>query len=316
MNPNLFQPFFDHAGAVIIDGALATELERRGADLNDPLWSAKILIEQPQLIRQVHYDYFVAGADVTITASYQATFQGFARRGLSHGEAAALMRKSIRLAVEARDQFWADPANRAGRERPLVAASIGSYGAYLADGSEYRGDYGLSVEELMDFHRPRMKVLAEDSDGIAADLLACETIPVQREGEALVRLLREFPDAVAWLSFSCCDDAHVCHGEPFADCVALANESAQIVAVGINCTPPRHVEPLLLSARGVTDAPLLAYPNSGEFWDAEACCWLPGTGVTEFAGPARRWKEAGARLIGGCCRTTPADIMDISLAVR
>ncbi len=316
MNPDLFQPFFDRSGAVIIDGALATELERRGADLNDPLWSAKILIEQPELIRQVHYDYFVAGADVTITASYQATFEGFARRGLSHAEAAALMRRSIRLAVEARDQFWADPANRIGRVRPLVAASVGSYGAYLADGSEYRGDYGLSVEALMDFHRPRMRVLADESDGIAADLLACETIPVRREGEALVRLLREFPHAVAWLSFSCCDDAHVCHGEPFADCVALANESAQIVAAGINCTPPRHVEPLLLSARGVTDKPLLAYPNSGEFWDAEACCWLPGTRVTEFAGPARRWRDAGARLIGGCCRTTPADILDISLAVR
>jgi len=316
MNQNPFQPFFNHAGVVVIDGALATELERRGADLDDALWSARILIKEPALIRAIHYDYFVAGADVAITASYQATFEGFARRGFSHEEAAALMRRSIRLATEARDAFWADPANRVGRVRPLVAASIGSYGAYLADGSEYRGDYGLSVKELMDFHRPRMAVLADNGDGVGADLLACETIPVQAEGEALVRLLREFPDAVAWLSFSCCDDAHVCHGEPFAECVALANESAQVVAAGINCTPPRYVESLLRSAQGVTDKPLLVYPNSGEGWDGEARCWLPGTGVTEFGEPALLWHDAGARLIGGCCRTTPEDVGDISLALR
>ncbi len=312
MNRTPFHPFLIQSGVVIIDGALATELEARGADLNDALWSAKLLLEAPELIRQVHTDYFVAGADVAITASYQASFAGFARRGLAADEAAALMRLSVQLACEARDQFWADPANRAGRVRPLVAASVGSYGAYLADGSEYRGDYGLTAAELMDFHRPRMAVLA----AAGADLLACETIPVQLEGEALVQLLGEFPDAAAWLSFSCCDEAHVCHGEPFTECVALANQSAQIVAVGINCTPPRFVEPLLHRARGVTEKPLLVYPNSGEGWDGEAKCWLPGTGVTEFGEPAQLWHAAGARLIGGCCRTSPADVRKIVHALK
>ena len=151
-------------------------------------------------------------------------------------EAADLMRLSVALACEARDQFWAEPTNRTDRVRPLVAASIGPYGAYLADGSEYRGDYGLTIEELMDFHRRRMAVLVETE----ADLLACETIPCRIEGEALVRLLAEFPQAQAWLSFSCCDETHVCHGEPFADCVQLANESDQVVAVGVNCTPPQY----------------------------------------------------------------------------
>ncbi len=312
MDPTILNEFLERYGIVIIDGALATELERRGADLRDALWSAKLLIEKPDLIRQVHYDYFLAGADVAITASYQATFEGFARRGLSTDQAADLMRLSVQLACDARDQFWANPANRGDRLRPLVAASIGSYGAYLADGSEYRGDYGLSVEELIDFHRNRMAVLV----GTGADLLACETIPCQIEGEALVSLLTEFQQAKAWLSFSCCDDVHVCHGEMLADCVRLAQSSDQVVAVGVNCTPPEYVDGLLRSAREVTDKPLLAYPNSGEKWDGEAKRWVAGTGVTQFSEPARIWRDAGAQLIGGCCRTGPDDIADIAKALR
>lgn len=321
---NPLQPILDQSGVIILDGALATELERRGANLNDPLWSAKLLLEAPDLIRQVHYDYFMAGADVATTASYQATFPGFARRGLSETQAAALMRLSVQLAIEAREQFSAacgvrnaesmpDHIPRAALRtphsfRPLVAASVGPYGAYLADGSEYRGDYGLTVEQLMDFHRPRLQVLANSG----ADLLACETIPCWAEAEALITLLREFPQTVAWLSFSCRDGEHVCHGERFADCVALAERSAQIVAVGVNCTPPRFVEALLQNAVPATTKLLLAYPNSGEIWDSATHCWLPGSGVTEFSEPARLWYNAGARLIGGCCRTTPADIRAIA----
>lgn len=286
---------------------MATELERRGADLRDDLWSARLLIDAPELIRQVHFDYFIAGADVAITASYQATFEGFAARGVSHAQAAELLRRSVRLAVDARDAFWAEPAYRAGRLRPLVAASIGPYGAFLADGSEYRGDYGLSVEQLMEFHRPRMAVLAESG----ADLLACETIPCLAEGEALIRLLAEFPHMPAWLSFSCRDEAHVCHGEDFALCAALADETPQVFAVGVNCTAPRLVEDLLKVARPLTSKLLLCYPNSGEVWNAENACWIGETGVTDFSEPARRWFVAGARLIGGCCRTTPHDIRRI-----
>lgn len=298
---------------MILDGALATELERRGARLqDDPLWSARLLLADPDLIRRVHYDYFAAGADVAISASYQASFQGFGRLGLDAQTAGELMQRSVALAQSARDEFWADPARRVGRQRPLVAASVGSYGAFLADGSEYRGEYGLSVEALMDWHRPRMAALA----AAGPDLLACETIPALIEGEALVRLLAEYAPMPAWLAFSCCDAAHVCHGEPFRACVALAEESEQVVAVGLNCTPPPLVEPLLRSAAGATSKPLLVYPNSGESWDGVNRCWLPGSGVTEFGEPARLWKAAGARLIGGCCRTGPADIRAIARALR
>jgi homocysteine S-methyltransferase len=299
------QPLFARKPVVILDGALATELERRGANLKDPLWSAKILLEEPALIRQLHYDYFAAGADVAITASYQASFPGLAARGLDAAQSADLMRLSVALAAQARDQYRSHHAANSATQRPLlVAASVGPYGAYLHDGSEYHGNYGLSVEQLMDWHRPRLAVLASSG----ADLLACETIPSLVEGEALVRLLAEFPDTAAWLSFSCADSEHVCHGERFADCVTMAAASPQIVAIGINCTPPRYIESLLQQAATVTPKPLLTYPNSGEHWDAAQQCWLPGTGVDDFAVAAQRWHSAGARLIGGCCRTTPADI--------
>jgi homocysteine S-methyltransferase len=308
---NPLEPFFSGPGVVILDGALATELERRGANLNDALWSARILLEDPALIRQVHYDYLAAGADVITTASYQATFDGFARRGLSHSEAADLMRLSVALAVGARDDFWSDPANRQGRLRPLVAASIGPYGAYLADGSEYRGDYGLTLAELVDFHRARMAVLV----AAGADLLACETIPCRIEGEALVALLREFPHMAAWLAFSCRSGEQVSDGGPFAACAALADTSDQVAAVGVNCTAPRFVEELLLLGRSATAKPLLCYPNSGEAWDPLHNCWVGSTGVTDFHTPAQRWHAAGARLIGGCCRTTPDDIRAMRAAI-
>jgi homocysteine S-methyltransferase len=309
---NPLQPFLDRFGVVILDGAMATELEGRGADLNDPLWSAKVLIDSPSLIRQVHHDYFAAGADVAISASYQATFAGFAQRGLNHREAAEMMRLSVCLAQEAREQFWSDPTHRSGRLRPLVAASVGCYGAALHDGSEYRGDYGLTVEELMAFHRPRMEVLAHSG----ADLLACETVPCRAEGEALVRLLTEFPQTPAWLSFSCRDEEHVCHGERLADCVALAGACPQVVAVGLNCTPPQYVAGLLRSVAGTKGKPLLVYPNSGESWDARRRCWCPGSAAVDFEKDAPVWQRLGARLIGGCCRTTPAHIRQIARACR
>lgn len=293
---------------MLIDGALATELEERGADLNDPLWSAKILMEAPELIRQVHYDYFVAGANVAITSTYQATFPGLMARGLTWDDAAALMQLSVNLALEARDQYQRDYQPQLV---PLVAASVGPYGAYLHNGAEYTGDYGLSIEELMDWHRPRFELLAQSG----ADLLACETIPSLVEGEALLRLLTEIPTLPAWLSFSCCDGEHVCHGERFADCVALASRHEQVIAVGLNCTPPRYVASLLQQAAAMTAKPLLAYPNSGEAWDSAAHCWIPDSGEAGFANAATRWYAAGARLIGGCCRTGPAEIAALKRAL-
>ncbi|MEW6405872.1 MAG: homocysteine S-methyltransferase [Chloroflexota bacterium] len=297
---------------IVLDGALATELERRGCDLNDPLWSAKVLLEQPQLIRAVHLDYFRAGADCAITASYQATIEGFARRGLSEAEAIQLMQKSVQLAREARDEFWADEKNRVGRPRPFIAASVGPYGAFLADGSEYRGDYGLSEAELIAFHRPRVQALT----AAGADLLACETIPCMIEARALVKLLKEFPEACAWISFSAKDEKHVCHGEVFSECAAWLHDCPQVVALGINCTSPKYIPSLIREARKVTSKPILVYPNSGEVYDAATNTWHGETSHESFGLQSKDWHESGASLIGGCCRTTPAHIHEISAWAR
>ena len=305
---NAIASILDLQPALVIDGALATELERRGCDLKDSLWSAKILLEQPEKIKQVHYDYFKAGADCAITASYQATIAGFAKRGLSEAEAVALMKKSVTLAKEARDEFWAVEANRTGRVKPFVAASVGPYGAYLANGEEYTGNYGLTEKELMDFHRPRMRALIEAD----ADLLACETIPCLIEAQALVKLLGEFQSVHAWISFSCRDEAHVCEGDRFEDCIRQIEASPFVDAVGVNCTSPRFIPALIREAKKATQKPVLVYPNSGETYDAAKSDWDGHRIYESFGEEAKEWYNAGARLIGGCCRTTPEDIQAIA----
>jgi homocysteine S-methyltransferase len=232
---DLFSPFLASAsGVAILDGGLATELERRGLDLRDALWSAKILVEAPQEIEAVHYDYFLAGADVGTSASYQATFAGFAARGIGANESERLLRRSVELVDRARERFWSEEANRNGRSRPLVAASIGCYGASLHDGSEYRGDYGLSRKELMDFHRIRLRVLVDSG----ADLLAFETIPSQLEAEAVVALLEELPHAPP--AQPAAGTSRGLSREPLAECFA-SRAHRRPSPPGINRTAPRFV---------------------------------------------------------------------------
>ncbi|RDV11024.1 homocysteine S-methyltransferase [Arthrobacter sp. RT-1] len=291
------------------DGALATELESRGCNLDDPLWSAKVLLEQPHLIKDVHRDYFAAGARIATTASYQATPQGFAQRGMGEQESLELVALSVRLANEARrEHLSANPD--AGPL--LVAGSVGPYGAYLADGSEYRGDYVLTPDEFRKFHRPRIAALVE----AGADFLACETLPSYAEAKALLALTQEY-DVESWFSFSLRDGAHISDGTPLAAVAELFDEQPQVAAVGVNCVPLHLVTPALTALRGATDKPLVAYPNSGETYDAGTKTWSPATPSGSAAGegnPATlaegtaTWQALGARIIGGCCRTTPGDI--------
>jgi homocysteine S-methyltransferase len=308
--PTIHDPiaeFLRQVPVIILDGALATELEQRGANLDDPLWSAKVLLEQPLLIRAVHRDYFEAGADIATTASYQATFQGFARRGLGASQTAQLLRTSVLLAAEAREDYLRESLPTSTRPRPLIAASVGPYGAALADGSEYRGGYALSDDELMTFHRPRLAVLAE----AGADLIACETVPSLPEALVLARLLQEFPQCCAWISFSCRDGTHTGEGQPIEDCARALETFPQIVSIGVNCTRPDFIASLLRRMREQTAKPLLAYPNSGEAYDAASRTWHGDAAAVPLAAQALDWYAAGARLIGGCCRTRPADIRAI-----
>jgi homocysteine S-methyltransferase len=306
------RPFLTHQSTLILDGGLATHLETLGCDLNDELWSARLLLENPDVIRQAHLDYFGAGADCAITASYQATIPGIMARGLSEAEAVRLLRLSVELGVAARDEFWAVSENHRQRLRPIVAASVGPYGAYLADGSEYTGDYDLDEEGLLLWHRSRWHILAHTE----ADLLACETIPSYQEARALLRLVDETVETAVWFSFSCRDGQHIHDGTPLAKCVAYVADHPQVVAVGINCTAPRFIPSLIEIVRDTTDKPIVVYPNSGETYDVENKCWLGQSDPSEFGTISREWRKMGAALIGGCCRTGPDHIRQIRDRVR
>ena len=291
---------------LVLDGAFGTELARRGFDTNDALWSAKALFEKPELVEAVHRDYYEAGADVSTSASYQATVEGFEKKGFTREQAKELIVRSVRLVQQARDAFWQQKAKRAGRPQPLAAASVGPYGAYLADGSEYRGDYRASRAELSDFHAERLDILV----AAEPDILACETLPLLDEALAILADLHLYPDMGAWISFSCKDEAHTCGGDAIADCARLLDKERQVTVIGVNCTAPQYVADLIRNIRAHTTKPVVVYPNTGETYDAVTKTWHGSP--TPYRDFVRQWYEAGARLIGGCCRTTPDDIRGIA----
>ena len=288
-----------HDTVLITDGGLATELEARGHDLSDDLWSARLLVDAPEEIVAVHCAFFRAGASIATTASYQASFDGFAERGISRNDAVRLLRRSVELAMDARDQV--------GGQR-WVAASVGPHGAALANGEEYVGRYGLSVAQLADWHRPRLEILAD----ARADVLALETVPDTDEAEALVGLVHEL-GVPSWLSYTIAG-ATTRAGQPLADAFAVAAGVPEIVAVGVNCCAPADVENAVRVAREVTGKPVIVYPNSGEEWDGERRTWI-GNGQWS-ADLVPRWAAAGARIIGGCCRVHPDDIAALASTLR
>ncbi len=313
MNP------FEANAPLVLDGGLATALEARGFDLDDPLWSARLLLDDPDAVREVHLEYLRAGADCITTISYQASLPGFAARGIARDQGVALLQRATDLAAEARDAFWAEPAHRVDRTRPLVAASVGPYGAYLCDGSEYRGDYGVDRSVLWDFHRERWHLFARGR----ADLLACETIPSALEADVLFGLMRETPDRAAWVSFSCPDGEHISDATPIAEVARACDAIDNLVAVGVNCTKPHLVASLLQQLRSATTKPLIAYPNAGEDYDIASRSWVAAAGEarTGLSGSGGldahvgAWVEAGAAAVGGCCRIGPAGITALRAAL-
>lgn len=302
MNP--IQPFLEEQGCLVLDGGLATELEHAGFDLDDPLWSARLLVEAPEAIARVHREYLSAGADCIITSSYQATIPGFMARGATEADAGKTIGKAVQIALEVRDAFWAEGSYPPGRLRPLVAASVGPYGAYLANGAEFTGDYDLDEKGLVEFHRRRWQILARSG----ADLLACETIPSFAEARALAELLSETDDALAWFSFSCRNGLDISDGTPIGRCVEMLAPMPRVVAVGVNCTAPRYILSLVKEIRALTEKPIVVYPNSGEIYDANRKSWSGTVEPGELAAASGGWYESGARLLGGCCRTRPEHI--------
>jgi homocysteine S-methyltransferase len=287
---------------LVLDGGMSNVLEDRGHDLSSDLWTARLLLDDPGEVAAVHAAYYRAGSDVATTVSYQASVPGLIAVGLDRAQAEATIRASVSVARETRDQL----AEELGREL-LVAASVGPYGAYLADGSEYRGRYGVTAAELRDFHAPRLELLAETGP----DLLAVETIPDADEAEVLVPLLEEL-GLPAWFSYAVTGGSTRA-GQPLEDAYAVMAGCEPLVAVGVNCSAPRDVGAALATAAAVTGKPGVAYPNLGERWDNATHSWA---GEGEFdVDLAPGWVATGAHLVGGCCRVGPDRIAELRAAL-
>jgi homocysteine S-methyltransferase len=293
----------DLNGLHILDGAMATELERRGFNLDGPLWSAHLLESSPEAIAEVHRAYLEAGADCLLTASYQVSAEGFQQIGYDPEDAGKAadraLRASVTIAEKVRSEYLA-----ASPRRIWIAASLGPYGAMLHNGAEYHGNYECSYEELVGFHGRRIAVLAQTN----ADFLAFESIPSLEEAKAILTALRPYPDVPAYLSFTCRDGMHVSHGEILRECAELLDGQPQIIGIGVNCTRPELIAGLIRELAEVTSKPVIVYPNSGEEWDAVHRCWQGDGQIKEFGELALRWRSAGAQWIGGCCRTGPEHV--------
>lgn len=299
-------PRLEKQRVLVLDGALATQLEARGCRIDDALWSAKILLENPAQIQAVHEDYFAAGADIGTSASYQATVEGFVRHGLSEADARALIALSIEL-VKRAAQRCRQQTGTASRPMPLIAAAIGPYGAYLADGSEYRGHYEIGEAELVAFHLPRMRILAQ----AGADLFACETVPCLSEALCMVQAIDQMGGFPCWISFSCQNGTQISDGTPIAQCAKALSGIDFVEAIGVNCTAPEHIGSLIRVLKAHTQKPIVVYGNSGEVYDPVQKCWHGSPSGKAYADWAQEWIGLGAQIVGGCCRTTPADIAQI-----
>jgi homocysteine S-methyltransferase len=299
----------EFAGIRVLDGGMATELERRGFDLSGPLWSAHVLDEAPEAIEAVHLDYLRAGADCIETVSYQISELGY--RELGREDWAGAMRRSVELAEGVRREY-----GRESVRRVWIAGSLGPYGAALHNGAEFHGRYEVGFEELVRFHRERLEVMA----GTGADLVALETVPSLEEARAIVAALDAVPGVAGWVSFTCRDERHVAHGELLRDCARVLDGAERLLAVGINCTRPDLVAALIGEARAGTGKPVVVYPNSGETWDAATRSWHGrddlGAEEARFGEMARGWYAAGAQAVGGCCRTGPGHVLAARASAR
>lgn len=301
------QETLKNTGIMVIDGSMSTQLERLGCHLQDSLWTAKALVERPDLVKEVHLSYFRAGADCGITCSYQATIPGLMNRGYTREEAEHMIVRSVELFLEAREEWWTAEGQAAGRVYPLCLAGIGPYGAYLADGSEYRGNYGISDEALREFHQRRMELLWN----AGADVLLIETQPSLHEALIAADIAEQL-EADYWISFVCKDGSHICEGDAIRDCgEKLSKGHPHLRMIGVNCTAPQLVEHLIGELKASTSLPIAVYPNSGEVYDAVSKTWHGQKDGVFFGDYARRYMRAGASAVGGCCTTVDSHVREV-----
>ena len=302
---------------LVLHGPLGTELEAMGYDVSGKLWSAKYLLEKPEVIQELHEIYLNNGSNILTTSTYQATIPGLEAAGLNPEQAADIIRLTVQLAHQARDNYWQNLSDEQKTQTiyPLISGDVGPYAAYLADGSEYNGQYGkVSLQELKDFHRPRIQLFLEQE----VDMLALETIPNVLEVQALTELLsEEFPQVEAYMSFTAQEVGKISDGTALKDVIALVEDCPQILAVGFNCSQPRLFDELLQELRTLTTKPLVTYPNSGETYDGATQTWHHShEGEGSLVEQSLHWIHLGAQIVGGCCRTRPAEIAALAQAVR
>ncbi len=289
---------------LLLDGGLSNQLESQGCNLDQPLWTAKILQTDPEAIVQAHLAYLEAGAQCIITASYQATIAGFIKIGIHPEEAKKLILKSVDLAGIAIERYQRIHPEK---NKKYIAASIGPYGAFLADGSEYTGDYGLTDEELMDFHESRIALL----DRSKADFLACETIPSYQEAKVLAEILSKCRK-MAWMTFSCKNEKYINDGTSIEKCIELLNEHPQIFALGVNCTKPSYISDLIIRIKAHCKMKkVVIYPNSGEPYSVKMKSWVRPREAQFSTDLVKEWLRLGAEIVGGCCRVGPEQIAEI-----
>jgi homocysteine S-methyltransferase len=301
----------DLTGLRVLDGGLATELERAGCDLASPLWSGEVLRTQPERVLAVHRSYLEAGADCLLSASYQLSAMGFREIGLTEDNARRAIQQSVALAEQARREYAHAEITASRKPRRIwIAGSLGAYGAALHNGAEFHGNYNIGHAELVHFHAERIGAMRDTN----ADFLAFETIPSLAEAEAILEALSQHPDLAAYISFTCRDNTHSGHGESIEQCARLLDTASNIIAIGVNCTAPRHILPLIQAIRAVTAKRIAVYPNSGETWVPQIRGWTGTSDPGAFGDMAREWRKAGADWIGGCCRTGPQHIRAISQA--
>ena len=294
---------------LILDGGMSNVLEDQGCDLNHKLWSAKIIKTHPQAIVNCHLSYLEAGANCITTAGYQATVKGFMELGYGLTAAKQLVLRSVELAEKARSEFL---TNSIVKDSIYIAASMGPYGAYLADGSEYRGAYTISEKELASFHLEQIKIL----DASNADFLAFETIPSLVEIKALSGLLIDTVKP-AWVSFSCKDDLYLNDGEKISEAAKILANHPSVFAIGVNCTAPKHITSIIQTLKNsAPDKRVIVYPNSGEVYLADSKSWQGISDPNLFQIMAKEWFESGADILGGCCRIGPDHIRKIKALVK
>lgn len=310
MRMNHLQRLLAKRQVLILDGGFATELERYGLDLNHELWSARALIEHPDLVRQVHTDYLNAGADLILSGTYQASVAGFMRYGLDKPAALATLEKGVGLAMEARNNWIADRPSL--EDTPLVGASVGPYGAYLANGAEYTGNYPVNKAALYHFHEERLCAFLAASP----DFLAFETCPNVVETAVYLELLEKYKDIPALLSWSCSTADTLVSGEPLLEALRLADQSDAVLAVGVNCCNADLAGQVLANMANHTQKPLLAYPNRGESWDSTNKCWIDQHKAVNLAETVIGWVKQGPIIVGGCCRTDPAFIAQLAAELK